>query len=124
MKRIKTKLFIIFLIIAAGFLYQYLTSINDTDILKAAQQQVEQKLSSKQKVAFSDVRIMKRNQYKEGERVRICGMYQVGDQSEVLPFVVSIDVRDGALSGHNQLLISDTAEMQASINQLCQTVNE
>ncbi|WP_318839908.1 hypothetical protein [Providencia sp. PROV080] len=53
MKRVKTKLFIVILIIIAGFIYQYVTSINDADIQKMAQQLVEQKLPSQQKVTCS-----------------------------------------------------------------------
>lgn len=101
-------------------MYQYFTTINDTDIEKMAQQLVEQKLSSKQKLIFNDVKVMKRNQYNEGEGVRVCGTYQVDGKSKAVPFVASVDIRDGEFSGHNQLLLSDTPEMQASIISLCQ----
>ncbi|MEX6314227.1 hypothetical protein AB6G19_11255 [Providencia manganoxydans] len=68
MKRVKTKLLIILLIVAAGFAYQYTITINDTDIQKMAQQLVEQKLSSsQQKIFFKNVAVVKRNQYKDGE---------------------------------------------------------
>ncbi|HGN3019274.1 TPA: hypothetical protein ACKR4E_006749, partial [Pseudomonas aeruginosa] len=69
MKRIKTKLFIVILIIIAGFVYQYVTAIHDSDIQKMAQQLVENKLASQQPVNFNDVKVVKRNQYKEGESV-------------------------------------------------------
>ncbi|EKT56358.1 hypothetical protein [Providencia sneebia] len=119
LKRVKTKLLIIFLLIVAGFSYQYAISIHDSDIQKAAQQFVEQKLASAQKIEFADVRLVQRNQYKEGEAVRVCGNYQVGESGNMLPFVASIDIRDGKLSGHNQLLLSDTPEIQASIVEIC-----
>ncbi|EKT63546.1 hypothetical protein [Providencia burhodogranariea] len=115
----KTKLAIIFLMIIAGFIYQYVTTINDTDVEKVAQQLVEQKLSSKQKLIFNNVKVMKRNQYNEGEGVRVCGTYQVDGTSKVIPFVASIDVRDGEFSGHNQLLLSNTPEIEASITNIC-----
>lgn len=122
MKRVKTKLLIILLIVAAGFAYQYTITINDTDIQKMAQQLVEQKLSSssQQKVFFKDIAVIKRNQYKDGEGVRVCGAYQVGEAGAILPFVASVDVRDGKFSGHNQLLLSDTPEIQAAIIKICQ----
>lgn len=119
LKRVKTKLIIIFLLIVAGFSYQYVISIHDSDIQKAAQQLVEQKLTSVHKIRFDDVRIIKRNQYKEGEAVRVCGNYQIDETGNMLPFVASIDIRDGKLSGHNQLLLSDTAGIQASIMDMC-----
>ncbi|WP_272657902.1 hypothetical protein [Providencia sp. PROV086] len=120
MKRVKTKLFIVILIIISGFIYQYVTSINDADIQKMAQQLVEQKLPSQQKVTFKDVKVVKRNHYKEGEGVRVCGMYQLNDNSSALPFVANIDVRDGKFSGYNQLLLSDTEANQAAITGICQ----
>ncbi|HEF8774904.1 hypothetical protein AB7179_02145 [Providencia manganoxydans] len=121
MKRVKTKLLIILLIVAAGFAYQYTITINDTDIQKMAQQLVEQKLSSsQQKIFFKNVAVVKRNQYKDGEGVRVCGSYQVGESGTILPFVASVDVRDGKFSGHNQLLLSDTPEIEASIIKICQ----
>lgn len=116
----KTKLAIIFLIIIAGFMYQYFTTINNADVENIAQQLVERKLSSKQKLTFNDVKVMKRNQYNEGEGIRVCGTYQLDGTSNAMPFVASIDVRDGEFSGHNQLLLSDTPEMAASIAGICQ----
>ncbi|EMH4147554.1 hypothetical protein RGN32_001015 [Providencia stuartii] len=120
MKRIKTKLFIVILIIIAGFVYQYVTAIHDSDIQKMAQQLVENKLASQQPVNFNDVKVVKRNQYKEGESVGVCGTYQVGNDGRALLFVANIDIRDGQFSGKNQLLLSDNEDIQASIKMICQ----
>lgn len=108
------------MIIIAGFVYQYVTAIHDSDIQKMAQQLVENKLASQQPVNFNDVKVVKRNQYKEGESVGVCGTYQVGNDGRALLFVANIDIRDGQFSGKNQLLLSDNEDIQASIKMICQ----
>lgn len=119
MKRIKTKLLIVVLLALGLFAYQYYSSIGDSDVKSAAQQRIVEKLSSSENIRFDNVKIMQKNQYKEGESYRVCGLYQRDTQNEYLPFVASIDVQNGGFSHHDQLLLGDTAELKAAIEKLC-----
>ncbi|HBO22831.1 MULTISPECIES: hypothetical protein [unclassified Providencia] len=124
MKRIKTKLLIVVLLALGTFSYQYFTSIGDSDIKKAAQQRVEKKLASTESVIFDNVKIAQKNQYKEGESYRVCGLYRLASQTEFLPFVANIDVQSGAFSEHDQLLVSETPEIKLAIDNLCQDTDK
>lgn len=106
------------------FSYQYFTSIGDSDIKKAAQQRVEKKLASTESVIFDNVKIAQKNQYKEGESYRVCGLYRLASQTEFLPFVANIDVQSGAFSEHDQLLVSETPEIKLAIDNLCQDTDK
>ena len=113
------------MLLALGvFSYQYFTSIGDSDIKEAAQQRVEKKLASSEPIIFDNVKITQKNQYKEGESYRVCGLYRLSSQTEFLPFVASIDVQSGTFSAHDQLLVSETPEMKIAIQNLCQTADK
>lgn len=119
MKRIKTKLLIVLLLALGVFAYHSYTSIGDSDVKNEAQHLVEKKLNNINGIEFNDVKIMLKNEYKEGESYRVCGQYKLPSQNSTLPFVASVNVQDGKFSEHNQLIISETPELQFSIENLC-----
>ncbi|WP_369310920.1 hypothetical protein [Providencia rettgeri] len=119
MKRIKTKLLIVLLLALGVFAYHFYTTIGDSDVENMAKQLVEKKLERSGAITFSNVRIVLKNEYKEGSSFRVCGQYQLAQQSEMLPFVASVNVQEGKFSEHNQLIISETPELEISIDNLC-----
>ncbi|EHZ6874295.1 hypothetical protein K6N86_004064 [Providencia rettgeri] len=119
MKRIKTKLLIVLLLALGVFAYHSYTSIGDSDVKNEAQSLVEKKFGSSSAVEFSDVEIVQKNEFKEGESYRVCGLYHLSSQDDALPFVANVIVKEGSFSEHGQLIISETPELQFSIEQLC-----
>ncbi|BBG59131.1 MULTISPECIES: hypothetical protein [Providencia] len=124
MKRIKSKLLIIILLAVGAFGYQFYTSIGDSDIKKSAEKLVESKLGTGSSIIFTDVNIVLKSEFKDGESYRVCGFYQVKQQDEKLPFVASINVQEGVFSEHNQLIVSETPELRTAITTICEKSKE
>lgn len=119
LKRIKTKLLIVVLLALGVFAYHFFTTIGDSDVESEAKQLVEKKLNQPSNITFNDVRIVLKSEYKEGESYRVCGLYSTSTQNDRLPFVANVSVQDGKFSEHSQLIISETPELQFSIENLC-----
>lgn len=119
MKRIKTKLLIVLLLALAVFAYHSYTSIGDSDVIAESQKMVEKKLANTSKLDFEQVEIVQKSEFKEGESYRVCGLYRQPGQEKPLPFVASVSISDGHFSEHGQLIVSETPELQFSIEQLC-----
>ncbi|EJD6047265.1 MULTISPECIES: hypothetical protein [Providencia] len=119
MKRIKTKLLIVLLLALGVFAYHSYTSIGDSDVKNEAQSMVEKKLGNASVIEFSDVDIVQKSEFKEGESYRVCGLYRLSSQDSSLPFVANVSIKEGRFSEHGQLIISETPELQFSIEQLC-----
>lgn len=119
LKRIKTKLLIVVLLALGVFAYHFFTTIGDSDVESEAKQLVEKRLNQPSNITFNDVRIVLKSEYKEGESYRVCGLYSTFTQNDRLPFVANVSVQDGKFSEHSQLIISETPELQFSIENLC-----
>lgn len=119
LKRLKTKLLIVLLLALGVFAYHFYTTIGDSDVENAAKQLVEKKLNQPDSVTFKDVRITLKSEYKEGNSYRVCGLYQVASHNEMLPFIANVSVQEGKFSEHSQLIISETPELQFSVENLC-----
>jgi len=119
LKRIKTKLLIVLLLALGVFSYHFYTTIGDSDVENIAKQLVEKKLNQAGAITFKDVRITLKSEYKEGDSYRVCGLYQIASHNEMLPFVANVSVQEGKISTHSQLLVSETPELQFSIENLC-----
>lgn len=119
LKRIKTKLLIVLLLAFGVFGYHSYTSIGDSDVKNEAQRLVEAKLGNASNIEFNDVEIMQKGEFKEGENYRVCGKYHLPSQENPLPFVANVIIKDGRFSEHEQLIISETQELQLSIERLC-----
>ncbi|HHR6500907.1 TPA: hypothetical protein ACS8CD_001411 [Providencia alcalifaciens] len=120
MKRIKSKLLIVILLALGAFAYQFYTTIGDSDVTKQAEKLIESKLGSTEPLVFENVNIVLKSEFKEGESYRVCGSYQIANQSDKLPFVASVNVQNGKFTKHNQLITSDTPELRAAIVTLCE----
>ncbi|MGG4608809.1 hypothetical protein [Providencia sp. Me31A] len=119
MKRIKTKLLIVLLLAIGVFAYHSYSSIGDSDVKKESQRLVEKKLGSPVDIEFSNVEIVQKSEFKEGESYRVCGRYRMLSSDTTLPFVASVSIKEGRFSEHGQLIISETPELQLAIENLC-----
>lgn len=111
---------LIVLLLAIGvFAYHSYTSIGDSDVKKESQYLVEKKLGNPTAIEFSNVEIVQKSEFKEGESYRVCGQYRVLPADNALPFVANISLKEGRFSEHEQLIVSETPELQLAIENLC-----